>query len=88
MDLYTGPEKRILVGDTASEEQSEGGIFHRSSAVAVGSYALWVLQCSSNIQVNCGVCPERPHDACQVYLDEIIVIHRTFQELNNLQKVF
>jgi hypothetical protein len=56
--------------------------------VAVGNYALWALQCSSNIRMNCGVHSERPHDACLIYLDDIIVIGHTFQELNNLQKVF
>ena len=88
MVLYTGPEKQILAGGTASEGQREGCIFHRSRAVAVGSYALWALQCSSNIRVNCGVRPERPHDACLVYLDDVNVIGCTFPVLNNLQKVF
>ena len=88
MFLYTGPERRILAGGTASEGQREGGIFHGSRAVADGSYALWALQCSSNIRMNFGLSSERPHDACLVQLDNIIVIGRTFQELNNLQKVF
>jgi hypothetical protein len=41
--LYTGPEKRILAGGTASRRQTENGILHRIRAVAIHDYALLTL---------------------------------------------
>jgi len=41
--LYTGPEKQILVGGTASGRQRKDSIFHGMRAVSIHGYALQTL---------------------------------------------
>jgi hypothetical protein len=57
--------------------------------MAVYSHALWPLQCFGDIRETNGDGSMWSHDSCLVYLDDMIIIGRTFEEyLLNLRKVF
>jgi hypothetical protein len=56
--------------------------------LAVHSYAVWPLQCSSNIRNTDGIQIAGPHKGCLVYLDDVIVVGTFHKQLHDLRKVF
>lgn len=89
MVLHCGYEEQLLASGSASG-QGEDGILHGSRAMALHGHALWPLQSFSDIWAVNGNNFDSPHlhGLCLVYLDDVIIIGRTFQEhLLKLQKV-
>jgi hypothetical protein len=79
--LHSGPEEWLLAGGSASGQQGEDWVLDGSRAIAVHSYALWPLQCSSDVlEVNRDR-PKRPHLwVMSRVLDDVIMIGCMFQE--------